>query len=326
VILALETSCDDTCAALVARDGTIAANVISSQEVHARFGGVVPEVAARHHSELIDAVIDEAFARAGASLDDVTMVAATRGPGLVGALLVGWGVAKGIAAARELPFAGVDHLEGHIAAAYLAPARFEPPFIALIASGGHTLLLHVRERGAEPEVLARTLDDAAGEAFDKGARLLGLGYPGGAALSDLARRGDPRAHEFPTGRGEQFSFAGLKTALLYRSRELDMADERVRADLAASYERAIVEALARRAERALDRTGVGRLALGGGVAANGPLRERLAGLDAEVYAPPPELCTDNAAMIAAAALERPPLPYPEYLGLDVYATGEGPLR
>ena len=326
MILALETSCDDTCAALVGRDGTIAANVISSQEVHARFGGVVPEVAARQHSELIDAVIDEAFARAGASLDDVTMVAATRGPGLVGALLVGWNVAKGIAAARELPFAGVDHLEGHIAAVYLAPARFEPPFVALIASGGHTLLALVRERGGEPEVLARTLDDAAGEAFDKGARLLGLGYPGGAALSALARAGDPRAHDFPTGRGEQFSFAGLKTALLYRARELDVTDERVRADLAASYERAIVEALARRTERALEHTGVDRLAVGGGVAANGPLRARLAALGADVCAPPPELCTDNAAMIAAAALEQAPLPYPDYLGLDVYATGEGPLR
>ena len=326
MILALETSCDDTCAALVGLDGTIAANVISSQEVHARFGGVVPEVAARHHSQLIDAVIDETFACAGASLDDVTMVAATRGPGLVGALLVGWGVAKGIAAARELPFAGVDHLEGHIAAAYLAPARFEPPFVALIASGGHTLLLYVRERGEEPEVLARTLDDAAGEAFDKGARMLGLGYPGGAALSALARGGDPSAHDFPTGRGEQFSFSGLKTALLYRARELDLTDERVRADLAASYEHAIVEALASRAERALEHTGAGRLALGGGVAANGPLRERLAALPAAVHAPPPELCTDNAAMIAAAALERAPLPYPDYLGLDVYATGEGPLR
>ena len=175
-------------------------------------------------------------------------------------------------------------------------------------------------------MLARTLDDAAGEAFDKGARLLGLGYPGGAALSALARAGDPRAHDFPTGRGEQFSFAGLKTALLYRARELDVTDERVRADLAASYERAIVEALARRTERALEHTGVDRLAVGGGVAANGPLRARLAALGADVCAPPPELCTDNAAMIAAAALERPPLPYPAYLGLDVYATGEGPLR
>jgi N6-L-threonylcarbamoyladenine synthase len=326
VILAIETSCDDTCAALVAHDGEILANVISSQEVHARFGGVVPEIAARHHLELIDAVVAEAFARAGAEVGDVTLVAATRGPGLIGALLVGFSAAKGIAAARELPFAAVDHLMGHVAAAYLAPARFEPPFVALIASGGHTLLLDVRERGGAPRVLARTLDDAAGEAFDKGARLLGLGYPGGAALSELARDGDARAYEFPTGRGEQFSFAGLKTALLYRMRGLDTADARVRADLAASYERAIVEALARRAERALERAGCTRLALGGGVAANGPLRARLAALGVELFAPPAELCTDNAAMIAGAARDATPVPYPEYLPLDVYATGEGPLR
>jgi N6-L-threonylcarbamoyladenine synthase len=326
VILAIETSCDDTCAALVGHDGTIAGNVISSQEVHARFGGVVPEIAARHHLELIDAVIAETFARAAADLDDVTLVAATRGPGLVGALLVGFSAAKGLAAARELPFAAVDHLAGHVAAAYLAPAHFEPPFVALIASGGHTLLLDVRARGGPFLVLARTLDDAAGEAFDKGARLLGLGYPGGAALSALARDGNPQAHDFPSGRGEDFSFAGLKTALLYRTRELDTADERVRADLAASYERAIVEALARRTERALERTGSGRLALGGGVAANGPLRARLASLGAELYAPPAELCTDNAAMIASAARNVAPLRYPAYLSLDVYATGEGSLR
>ncbi len=326
MILALETSCDDTCAALVGRDGTVAANVISSQEVHARFGGVVPEIAARHHLELIDAVVDEAFARARTRIEDVTLVAATRGPGLVGALLVGFSFAKAFAAARQLPFAAVDHLAGHVAAAYLEPAPFEPPFVSLIASGGHTLLLHVRARGAPVEVLARTLDDAAGEAFDKGARLLGLGYPGGAALSALARDGDPAAHDFPTGRGEDFSFAGLKTALLYRSRELDAADPRVRADLAASYEHAIVEAIARRAERALQRTGLDRLAIGGGVAANGPLRARLAGLGAELFAPAVELCTDNAAMIAAAAREMPALAHPDYLGLDVYATGEGPLR
>ena len=173
---------------------------------------------------------------------------------------------------------------------------------------------------------ASTVDDAAGEAFDKGARLLGLGYPGGAALSQLAREGDPHAYDFPSGRGEQFSFAGLKTALRYRARDLDIDDPRVRADLAASYERAIVEALARRSARALERTGRRRLALGGGVAANGPLRERLGELDAEVCAPPPELCTDNAAMIAAAALDMEPISYPDYLALDVYATGEGPLR
>jgi N6-L-threonylcarbamoyladenine synthase len=326
VILAIESSCDDTCAALVGHDGVVHANVISSQEVHSRFGGVVPEIAARHHLELIDVVVAEALARAGAGLDEVTLVAATQGPGLVGALLVGFSAAKAIAAARRLPFAAVDHIHGHVAAAHLAPARFEPPFVALIASGGHTLLLDVRARGEPFEVLARTLDDAAGEAFDKGARLLGLGYPGGAALSALARDGDPRAHDFPTGRGEQFSFAGLKTSLLYRARDLDTGDARVRADLAASYERAIVEALARRAERALERTGSRRLALGGGVAANGPLRARLAELGAELHAPPAELCTDNAAMIAAAARDVTPLAYPDYLALDVYATGEGLLR
>jgi len=326
MILALETSCDDTCAALVERDGTILANVISSQEVHERFGGVVPEVAARAHLELIEPVVAEAFRRAGASLADVELVAATQGPGLVGALLVGFSVAKALAAARELPFAAVDHLAGHVAAAYLAPASFEPPFVALIASGGHTLLLAVRDREQPPEVLARTLDDAAGEAFDKGARLLGLGYPGGAPLERLARSGDPQAFEFPSGRGEDFSFAGLKTALLYRARELDLEDEQVRADLAAGYQRAIVQALVGRTERALERTGIQRLALGGGVAANGPLRERLAQLGVELFLPPLSLCTDNAAMIAAAALLRPPLRYPDYLPLDVYATGEGPLR
>jgi N6-L-threonylcarbamoyladenine synthase len=326
VILALETSCDDTCAALVGSDGTVHANVVSSQEVHERFGGVVPEIAARHHLELIDAVVAQAFARAGAGVEEVSLVAATRGPGLVGALLVGFCAAKGFAAARELPFAAVDHLRGHVAAAYLAPARFEPPFLALIASGGHTLLLDVRERCGLVEVLARTLDDAAGEAFDKGARMLGLGYPGGAALSRLAADGDPHSYAFPSGRGEDFSFAGLKTALLYKIREVDATDASVRANLAASYEQAIVEALVRRVVRALDRSGVGRLALGGGVAANGPLRRRLEGLGVELFLPPPELCTDNAAMIASAARDGEALAYPDYLALDVYATGEGPLR
>jgi N6-L-threonylcarbamoyladenine synthase len=325
VILAIETSCDDTCAALIARDGTILANVISSQEAHSRFGGVVPEVAARSHLELVDLVIAEAFERAQASLEDVELVAATRGPGLVGALLVGFATAKALAAGRRLPFAAIDHLAGHVAAAYLKPA-FEPPFVALIASGGHTLLLAVRDRALPPEVLARTLDDAAGEAFDKGARMLGLGYPGGAPLERLARAGDPWAFDFPSGRGEDFSFAGLKTALLYKTREVDAADEQVRADLAASYQRAILDGLVRRTELALERTGLSRLALGGGVAANGPLRERLAGLGVELFLPPLPLCTDNAAMIAAAALDAPAIAYPDYLALDVYATGEGALR
>jgi N6-L-threonylcarbamoyladenine synthase len=326
MILAVETSCDDTCAAIVSAEGAIAANVIASQEAHNRFGGVVPEVAARAHVELIGHVLAEAFARAEVGIEDVDLVAATRGPGLVGALLVGFATAKAIAAARELPFAPVDHLAGHIAAAYLGPVAFEPPFVALIASGGHTLLLAVSDRGGEPEILARTLDDAAGEAFDKGARMLGLGYPGGAALERLAATGDPHAYDFPTGRGEDFSFAGLKTSLLYRTREADLGDEQTRSDLAASYQRAIVEALARRVERGLERTGLRRLALGGGVAANGVLRARLQGLGVDLFLPPLALCTDNAAMIAAAALDVAPLPYPEYLDLDVYATGEGRLR
>jgi N6-L-threonylcarbamoyladenine synthase len=286
----------------------------------------VPEIASRHHLELIDAVVAEAFARAGVAIEEVTTVAATRGPGLTGALLVGFCAAKSLAAARELPFAAIDHLQGHIAAAYLAPARFEPPFLSLIASGGHTLLLDVSARGAPVEVLARTLDDAAGEAFDKGARMLGLGYPGGAALSRLAADGDPRSYEFPTGRSEDFSFAGLKTALLYKTREVDLGDQQVRANLAAAYQRAIVEALLRRVLRGLERSGRTRLSLGGGVGANSALRARLEELDVELFLPPPELCTDNAAMIAAAALDGGALAYPDYLGLDVYATGEGPLR
>ena len=333
MILAFETSCDDTCAALVGEDGTVHANVISSQEVHGRFGGVVPEIAARHHLELLDAVVAEAFARAGAGVQDVSLVAATRGPGLVGALLVGFCAAKGFAAARRLPFAPVDHLQGHIAAARLGPEPFEPPFLALIASGGHTLLLDVNARDDPPSrgagsvsVLARTLDDAAGEAFDKGARMLGLGYPGGPALSRLAAEGDPASFDFPTGRGDDFSFAGLKTALLYRIREVDADDPLVRANLAAAYQRAIVEALVRRVERGLARTGRRRLVLGGGVAANSALRARLAELGVELFLPALELCTDNAAMIAAAALEVESLAYPDYLSLEVYATGEGPLR
>jgi N6-L-threonylcarbamoyladenine synthase len=344
-ILALETSCDDTCAAVVDGDGRMRSNVISSQEAHARFGGVVPEIASRHHLELVNVVVDEALARAGATLDNVELVAATQGPGLVGALLVGLSTAKALAAARELPFAAVDHLQGHVAANFLRDAvdgqsaPFEPPFVCLIASGGHTLLALVTEHSGF-EVIGTTLDDAAGEAFDKGARMLGLGYPGGAALEQLAAEGDPEAFTFPGspaerargGRGIRhrryadsldFSFAGLKTALLYMIRELGEgpAGERA-ADLAASYQAAIVETLAVRAEQALTRTGLARLALGGGVAANGALRRRLGELDATLHVPDRALCTDNAAMIASAARFSPRLRYPDYLDLDAYATGE----
>ncbi len=329
MILALETSCDDTCAAVVSADGEIRANVISSQGVHDLYGGVVPEIASRHHLELIDAVLEDALRRAEVSLDDVTLVAATRGPGLVSALLVGASTAKAVAAARALPFAGVDHLHGHVAASFLGPAPFEPPFLCLIASGGHTLLAHVQDHGPGYAVLGQTLDDAAGEAFDKGARLLGLGYPGGAALERLARDGDPEAFAFPTAAklpGLDFSFAGLKTALLYRVRDLGEAEvERRRADLAASYQHAIVQSLVLRVKRALRETGLERLAIGGGVAANGPLRERLQSLGVETDVPPRELCTDNAAMIASAARFVPAVPFPDYLGFDVYATGERAL-
>ncbi len=326
VILALETSCDDTCAAVVTGDGEIRSNVISSQGVHDRYGGVVPEIASRHHLELIGDVVDDALARAGTLLTDVEMVAVTCGPGLVAALLVGVATAKGLAAAHELPLAPVDHLHGHVAAAFLGSTPFEPPFLSLIASGGHTLLARVTDHGPGYEVIGQTLDDAAGEAFDKGARLLGLGYPGGPALERLARDGDPEAFRFPTGQklaGLDFSFAGLKTALLYRVRDLgEQETERRRADLAASYQRAIVESLAIRVERALAETGLERLSIGGGVAANGPVRERMRSLGIDLHVPARELCTDNAAMIASAARFAGALPYPGYLGLDVYATGE----
>jgi N6-L-threonylcarbamoyladenine synthase len=325
VLLALETSCDDTCAAVLDGDGKIRSNVISSQGVHDRYGGVVPEVASRHHLELVNAVVDEALREAGTGLDDVDLIAVTQGPGLVGALLVGVQTAKALAAARQLPLAPVDHLHGHVAATFLAPETVAPPFLCLLASGGHTLLVDVTAPGSF-SVLGRTLDDAAGEAFDKGARLLGLPYPGGPALERLAAGGDPEAFAFPTAAGVEgldFSFAGIKTALLYRLRELGDAEvARRRADLAASFQRAIVESLAARVERGLLETGRERLALGGGVAANGPLRARMAGLGVPLAVPPRELCTDNAAMIGAAARFVPAVPFPDYASLDVYATGE----
>jgi N6-L-threonylcarbamoyladenine synthase len=349
MILALETSCDDTCAAVIDADGRMHANVISSQTAHEDFGGVVPEIASRHHLEIVNAVVQRALEEASVGLDELELIAATQGPGLVGALLVGLSTAKGLAAARELPFAPVDHLQGHVAANFLRgggdpaagsrEAPFEPPFLCLIASGGHTLLVHVTSHDGF-DVLGRTLDDAAGEAFDKGARMLGLGYPGGAALEGLARDGDPEAFVFPGSRAERsrggrgahrqafaegldFSFAGLKTALLYKLRELGEDEARARAaDLAASYQAAILDSLIERAERALQRTGTDRLAVGGGVAANGPLRERLAGLGVTLHVPARVLCTDNAAMIASAARYGARLDYPDYLALDAYATGE----
>jgi N6-L-threonylcarbamoyladenine synthase len=321
VILALETSCDDTCAAVVSAEGEIASNVIASQGLlHARYGGVVPEIASRHHLELVDAVTADALERAGVRLDDIGTVAVTHGPGLIGALLVGLSSAKALAATRQLPLVPVDHLHGHVVASTLGPHPVEAPYLSLVASGGHTFLARVDDPSGYA-VLGQTLDDAAGEAFDKGARLLGLGYPGGPAIDRLAREGDPEAFDFPrSAPGElDFSFSGLKTSLLYAIRDLGEEAESRAADLAASYQRAIVDALVTRTRSALEREGLERLAIGGGVAANSELRAAVEGLDVEVWVPPVELCTDNAAMIAGAARFLEPLEYPLYLSLDAAA-------
>jgi N6-L-threonylcarbamoyladenine synthase len=332
MILGIETSCDETAAALVTEDGRILANVVSSQaDLHARYGGVVPEVASRRHLELVLPVIRAALEQAGASLDEIDRVAVTQGPGLIGALLVGLSAAKALAWARRLPLVPVDHLHGHVASLFLRsgdgrgagaetapPLPVEPPFVCLLASGGHTLLLDVRDHRTLVRI-GTTLDDAAGEAFDKGARLLGLGYPGGAALDRLASAGDPAAFAFPVARvpGFDFSFSGLKTALLYAVRELEPAElERRRPDLAASYQRAIVRALVGRTLAAAEHLGTSRIAIVGGVAANSELRGSLTGA---ALAPLP-LCTDNAAMIASAARFVEAVPYPGYLALDAYAS------
>ena len=318
MILGLETSCDETAAALVTRAGEIRANVVSSQaELHARYGGVVPEVASRRHLELVSPVLREALGEAGATLDDVETVAVTQGPGLIGALLVGLSAAKALAWARRLPLVPVDHLHGHVASLYLGADPVEPPFTCLLASGGHTLLLDVVDH-AGYHVLGTSVDDAAGEAFDKGARLLGLGYPGGAAIDRVAQEGDPDAFVFPVARvgGLDFSFSGVKTALLYAVRDLGDEAEGRRADLAASYQHAIVRALVERTQAAAEASGRRTIAVVGGVAANSELRAALPGAR---FAPLP-LCTDNAAMIASAGRYGRALPYPRYLDLDAYAS------
>jgi tRNA N6-adenosine threonylcarbamoyltransferase len=329
LLLSLETSCDDTCAAVV--DGSrILSNVVSSQaEFHERYGGVVPEVASRHHLELVNAVVAAALAEAEIALAEVDGVAVTQGPGLIGALLVGLSSAKALAAAHRTPLIPVDHLHGHVAANFLEPEPLEPPFLCLVASGGHTLLAGVREH-ASYETLGATVDDAAGEAFDKGARLLGLGYPGGPAIQRAAESGDPEAFEFPVAmseRGLDFSFSGLKTSLVYRVRDLGPEEtQRRRDDLAASFQRAIVHQLVTKLERAARSGEWPAIALGGGVAANAELRRRTEALCSELglrlKLVPLSLCTDNAAMIASAARFIAPIPYPDYLGFDAFATGQ----
>ncbi len=304
-ILGIETSCDETAVAIVEDGRFVRSSVVSSQiDLHARFGGVVPEIASRAHVQLITAVIAEALVEAGCELSDLDAVAACHGPGLAGALLVGVSAAKALALAADIPYVGVNHLEGHLHAAWLEEPDLASPLAVLLVSGGHTMVVAVEDHG-KYRVLGQTLDDAAGEAFDKVARLLGLGYPGGPAIDRLAREGDARAVSFPRpmmGNGFDFSFAGLKTAVAYHLRG---APDSVPADIAASFQEAVVDTLVSKLLAAADEIDAPTLVIGGGVAANSRLRERVLELAAstgrQAFLPPPELCTDNGAMIAATA-------------------------
>jgi N6-L-threonylcarbamoyladenine synthase len=304
--LGIETSCDETSVAVVADGRQVLANVIHSQvELHREFGGVVPELAARDHLERLPRILDLALEQAHVAPADLDLVAVTRGPGLVGCLLVGVGVGEGLAAAWSKPLAGVNHLWGHIYAAMLTRPDLEPPLLGLVVSGAHSDLVRMPEHGRF-EVIGRTRDDAAGEAFDKAARMLGLGFPGGPALDRLARKGDPRRRPLPRPSlpGLEYSFSGLKTALLYRLRDMgESITEQDRADLAAAFEHSVVESLLEKLDRALDESPAAEVVVAGGVAANSQLRKRAAEVvagRARLTMPPLELCTDNAAMIAAA--------------------------
>ncbi len=311
-VLGLESSCDETAAAVV-EDGVRAlSDVVASQhDVHRPYGGVVPELASRAHVVNVVPVLDQALVQAGVGLDEIDGIAVTYGPGLVGALLVAVQTAKALAWARGIPLIGVHHLEGHLSAIYLEPAAPPMPHLALIVSGGHTSLVRVDGHGVVVE-LGRTRDDAAGEAFDKGAKLLGLGYPGGAVIDRLAATGDPKAVAMPramTARAnDDFSFSGLKTALLHHVRAHGVPEGQALADLCASYQAAIVEVLVRKTRRLARREGLTHVQVCGGVAANRGLRAGLAAAAAEdgftLYVPPPARCTDNAAMIAAAGYYR----------------------
>lgn len=310
LILAIESSCDETAAAVVKNGRTVLSNIINSQiDIHTMYGGVVPEIASRKHIENINKVIGLALDEAGVTLDDITAIAVTYGPGLVGALLVGVAEAKAIAFATKKPLVGVHHIEGHISANYIENKELKPPFAALVVSGGHTHLVMVKDYG-QYEIIGRTRDDAAGEAFDKVARAVGLGYPGGPKVDKLAKEGNPDAIKFPRAQVDDapydFSFSGIKSAVLNYINSCEMKNEEFnKADLVASFQNAVVDALVSRAIRLTQETGVGKLAIAGGVASNSALRKAL--MDEcskngiEFYSPSPKLCTDNAAMIGAAA-------------------------
>jgi len=312
LILGIESSCDETAAALLADGAKILSSVVASQdEIHARYGGVVPELASRRHVEVILPVIQKALADGNVGLADLDGIAVTQGPGLIGSLLVGCSVAKALAYVHRLPLAGVNHLEGHIFAAFLREPKPAYPFLALVVSGGHTALYLAREP-LEYRLVGQTRDDAAGEAFDKVAKLLGLGYPGGPAIERTAGTGNPAAIVFPTAQisdgAPDFSFSGIKTAVsLFVRRNQPLSGELV-ADVAASFQSAVVRALARKTLKAALRLGLRRILLTGGVAANKALRSALTAEAAErgweIFIPPRSLCTDNAAMIAAAGHAR----------------------
>lgn len=310
LILAIESSCDETAAAVVKNGRTVLSNIISSQiDLHTLYGGVVPEIASRKHMEQINQVINEALSEAKVTLEDITAIAVTYGPGLVGALLVGVSAAKALAFAAKKPLIGVHHIEGHISANYIENTELEPPFGCLVVSGGHTHLVNVRSYG-EYEILGKTRDDAAGEAFDKVARAVGLGYPGGPKIDKLAKEGNPLAIEFPrakvSGSEYDFSFSGLKSAVLNHINKCEMKNEEInKADLVASFQNAVVDVLVSHAIQASKEYGLKKLAIAGGVASNSALREAMKEAceknGIEFFYPSPILCTDNAAMIGAAA-------------------------
>ena len=310
LILAIESSCDETAAAVVKNGREVLSNVINTQiAIHTEYGGVVPEIASRKHIENINPVIRKALEDAGVTLDDIDAIGVTYGPGLVGALLVGVAEAKAIAFAKNKPLVGVHHIEGHISANYVENKELEPPFVALVVSGGHTHLVKVNDYG-EYEIVGRTRDDAAGEAFDKVARAIGLGYPGGPKIDKLAKEGNPDAIEFPRAHVDDapydFSFSGIKSAVLNYINSTNMQGKEInRADVAASFQKAVVDALVSRAVRLAKECGMDKLAIAGGVASNSALRaaiqEECTKNNISFYSPSPVLCTDNAAMIGAAA-------------------------